>query len=131
MLQKKLLELANDMADAAQIAFQDWDFAYGGACDAIAGAMSCTITDALPIEVLTAGQPGDDHVSLLVFDADTKELCHIDIPYWLYEFGAGIVWEPLEHVVLSAMDIVIDDWSDDETLVSDVEMRIACDAYFD
>lgn len=112
-LQALLEALRPELVKAAQQVYDAWQqdedgmdevFGTGGICDEIAQEMSGVLSHA-GIDVVEGGQDGDDHAWLFVCDA--AEAFEVDLPYCLYEHGAGYCWTKINGVVFTPEDVML------------------------
>lgn len=110
----RLKTLRGELAEAAQLVYNDWSqdpegidevYGAGGICDAIADAITDRIVSLLDVQVTHGGQPGDDHSWAVI--SGKKKAYGIDIPCRLYESGGGYRWKKKEGVVFKPEDIEI------------------------
>lgn len=114
-LYPRLQALRPELARVAQAELDAWQpdqdgidevFGGGGACEAIAQAMSSVLGRQIDgIEIVDGGHEGDDHAYLIVYD--DREAYEIDIPPSVYETGGGYSWTKIAGVQIQPGDIVI------------------------
>jgi len=114
-LRTKLEALRPQMAQAAQVIYDEWEqdeegidevFGGGGPCDQISQAlMNVIITNIPEVDITDGGQDGDDHAWPVVY-TDT-EAYGVDIPPQIYESGGGYNWTKLLDVQFTPEDIEI------------------------
>lgn len=103
--------IKEEIRNKAQGVLDDWNIEdedndiEGGACDIINEEIQ-TVLVHYGFTVADGGQEGDDHV--YSFATDGKDYYRIDIPYYIYETGAGYSWEKLPNVKLTTDDIVVE-----------------------
>lgn len=110
-----LLGLRPKLANSAQQLYNEWDqdedgydeqFGSGGICDEIANVLAETIFANLDyVEVVPAGQDGDDHAWVFVHDGN--EVYEVDIPPQVYETGGGYMWRKIPNVIFQPEDVHI------------------------
>lgn len=107
-LRPKFAAAANKILDAWQQDDEGWDedFGEGGACDAIADAITDILYEIPGVTVVDGGQPGDDHAYRIVYD--DRVAYAVDIPPNVYETGGGYHWRKRANVVVDPDDITID-----------------------
>lgn len=115
-LESHLKKLRPNLAEAAQTVIDGWVqddegyddiFGSGGACDAVAQAMTSVIVERLgeDVSVTDGGHDGDDHAYIIVYDA--TEAFAVDVPPEVYETGGGYQWRKIKDAKVSANDITI------------------------
>lgn len=112
VLYRHLLVLRPKLVIGAQHIYDEWDqdadgfawFGEGGICDNIADEFSRILSEA-GIDTLSGGQDGDDHTWSVAYDE--HKAYAVDIPYHIYENGAGYNWKKIHGVKFTTDDIVI------------------------
>lgn len=109
----KIFGLRAAFAKAAQRIYDEWqqdedgddpEHGTGGICSDIMYAMAA-IAGRKGLSTLEAGQDGDDHSWLLVYD--DHNAYEVDIPYSIYEYGGGFQWTKKPGVTFRPEDVVI------------------------
>lgn len=109
----KLDALRHQLACASQAVYDDWaqdddglddELGAGGICDRIADAMIGVLAQH-GIAATIGGQDGDDHAWVIAKSEDG--VVGVDIPYRLYERGAGYSWTRIPGVIFSEDDVEI------------------------
>lgn len=103
-LQTQLQALREELAAVAQDEYDGWEQTEpgGGICDEIAARMASVIAEHVDVDVLDAGQDGDDHAWLVVIDHESESAVGIDIAPHHYEHGGGYLWTRLADVTFTA-----------------------------
>ena len=124
-LKQQILEVRPKLAQAAQAVIDAWEqdedgydeeFGTGGACDAVAQAMSEVVGSSIPgAEVTDGGQDGNDHAFIIVYDE--TEAWAVDIPPSVYETGGGYNWRKIPDARVDPDDVVV--WKVDRELIPD------------
>lgn len=114
-LYDELTGLKNNMAKAAQNAYNEWEqdesgqdeiFGGGGICDDISMKLAEVIADnILNVNLTEGGQQGDEHMWLIAHR--DNEVYGVDIPPSIYEIGGGYVWDKIPDVIFSPEHINI------------------------
>jgi hypothetical protein len=114
-LQKALLRLRPQIAQAAQKIYDEWDqgsegtdleLGEGGICDEIAREINGIVAQNIPdVETDDYGWEGDDHAAVVASLGPEKYV--VDIPSSIYETGGGYAWKKVPDVKFSADDVVI------------------------
>lgn len=114
-LYKQLFALRGQMAKEAQEIYNAWEqdsegidfeFGGGGICDQISNAIGGIIMQHIPgVEVTEAGQDGDDHSWVVVYNE--TEAYHVDIPPGVYERGGGYTWHKIPGIIFQPNHIEI------------------------
>jgi hypothetical protein len=106
-LRPDIVKAAQEVLDAWQVDEQGFDeeFGAGGACDAIAIAISDLVANLDGIDIIQAGQDGDDHAWIIARRGD--HAFEIDIPPYVYETGGGYNWKKKPNVQIQPSDIII------------------------
>jgi hypothetical protein len=107
----------------AQKIYDDWEqddegfddlYGVGGICDDIADKFCEIIYNSNDEFICTTIYDAHNyHTSVYVANTNTKELYHIDLPYYHYEKGAGYNWEKIPNVTFDVSMIEINDISHD------------------
>jgi len=115
MLLDKLETLRPQLASAAQRIYDEWQqdadgvdevYGSGGCCDDISQEIAGVIASAYDdVSITEAGQPGDDHASIIAFDQNEAYI--VDIPPSVYEEGGGYSWKKIEGVEITPEDVEI------------------------
>lgn len=118
--ENKLISLKKQLAQAAQIIYDEWEqdeegncdwLGQGGICQDIADAMANVLSDN-GIECATVSQlTGEQHVYVVVKTEDG--VYNVDIPPYLYETGGGYCWKKIPDVEFDERYITINRLSSD------------------
>lgn len=109
-----ILARRRDLALAAQRVYDAWaqdehgvdeDLGTGGICQDVAAAMAGVLDEA-GIDVWTQCANHEQHVYCVA--ACAEGVVEIDIPYGIYETGAGYVWRKKPGVRFDEEDVVVD-----------------------
>ena len=118
--ENNLLNLKNELANAAQKIYDDWEqdedgyceiLGEGGICQDIADAMGNVLLNN-GIECATVSQhTGEQHVYVVAKIDDG--VYNVDIPPHLYETGGGYCWKKIPNIEFDESYVVIDKLSSD------------------
>jgi hypothetical protein len=107
----RLSDLRTDIAEMAQVIYDDWDqeddnneYGNGGICDTISTGIG-DILAANDIEATEGGHEGDDHSYMVAYDEQSAYI--INIPSYIYETGAGYNWTKLGGIQITPDDVEI------------------------
>lgn len=119
-IENKLISLKKQLAQAAQIIYDDWEqdedgncdwLGQGGICQDIADAMANVLSNN-GIECTTVSQlTGEQHVYVVAKIEDG--VYNVDIPPYLYETGGGYCWKKIPDVEFDESYITINRLSSD------------------
>lgn len=110
----KLLELAPDLAAAAQSVVDEWEqdengldpeLGSGGCCGLMADAMGAVLA-AAGAESFRIGTDFDGGHEFLVALCE-EGVAEVDVPARVYEIGSGYVWRKRQGVTITPEDVVI------------------------
>lgn len=102
--------LAPQLAELAQAEYNKWDpedvdtYAGGGICHLIADEIAGALNNA-GIDAQTVSSDYEQHVYTVARLSDGVYL--VDVPYQVYERGAGFSWQKLPDVQIGAGDVVV------------------------
>lgn len=109
-----IFELKNELIQAAQKVYDEWEqneegycdyLGYGGICQDIAEAMANVLSEN-GIECSTVSQQiGEQHVYVIAKIEDG--VYEVDISPYTYESGGGYCWKKIPNVVFDQSDIII------------------------
>jgi hypothetical protein len=119
-IENKLISLKKQLAQAAQIIYDEWEqdedgncdwLGQGGICQDIADAMANVLSNN-GIECTTVSQlTGEQHVYVVAKIKDG--VYNVDIPPYLYETGGGYCWKKIPDVEFDERYVIIDRLSSD------------------
>lgn len=118
--ENNLLNLKNELANAAQKIYNEWEQDEDGYCDMLGeGGICQDIADAMAnvlsnngIECATVSQhTGEQHVYVVAKIDDG--VYNVDIPPHLYETGGGYCWKKIPNIEFDESYVVIDKLSSD------------------
>ena len=119
-IENKLISLKKQLAQAAQIIYDEWEqdedgncdwLGQGGICQDIADAMANVLSNN-GIECTKVSQlTGEQHVYVVAKIKDG--VYNVDIPPYLYETGGGYCWKKIPDVEFDERYVIIDRLSSD------------------
>ena len=126
-LLRELKVLRPQMAQAAQVIYDEWDGddEEGGICDEIASALASVIASNLDCNIREGGWDGDDHSNIIV--SRGREAYWVDIDYDIYETGGGYAWKKIPDIVFAPEDIMIDETGTEEDFTVEESLEAPLD----
>lgn len=123
LMESDLEKLKSEFILKAQEIYDNWDqnhdgyddhYGSGGICDDISDMICDIINDKTKYDCFSLYNEYDYHTSSYAYDSENRIIFNIDLPYYIYETGAGYNWKKKPGVKFKEEDIIITQLSYDD-----------------